>query len=210
MIYGYARVSTKSQTKDSNSLEEQVGELREAGAEEIFTDSFTGSKLERPEFKRLMSIFKDGDTLIVTKLDRFARSISQSSELIIDLIDRGITVYVLNLGVLNKGSVSPLLRNVLLSFAEFERDMIVQRTQEGKAIAKLDPNFREGRPPVYTREQKQRAADLRKAGKTYTQIEHMTGISKSTLVRFMRYMEEYHNTGKKNQPGTVSPEDAIP
>ena len=197
MIYGYARVSTKSQTKDSNSLEEQVRELREAGAEEIFTDSFTGSKLERPEFKRLMSIFKDGDTLIVTKLDRFARSISQSSELIIDLIDRGITVNVLNLGILNKGSVSPLLRNVLLSFAEFERDMIVQRTQEGKAIAKLDPNFREGRPPVYTREQKQRAADLRKDGKTYTQIEHMTGISKSTLVRYMRYMEEYHNTGTK-------------
>ena len=197
MIYGYARVSTKSQTKDSNSLEEQVRELREAGAEEIFTDSFTGSKLERPEFKRLMSIFKDGDTLIVTKLDRFARSISQSSELIIDLIDRGITVNVLNLGILNKGSVSPLLRNVLLSFAEFERDMIVQRTQEGKAIAKLDPNFREGRPPVYTREQKQRAADLRKDGKTYTQIEHMTGISKSTLVRYMRYMEEYHKTGTK-------------
>ena len=189
MIYGYARVSTKSQAKESNSLEEQIRELREAGAEEIFTDSFTGSKLERPEFKRLMSIFKDGDTLIVTKLDRFARSISQSSELIIDLIDRGITVNVLNLGVLNKGSVSPLLRNVLLSFAEFERDMIVQRTQEGKAIAKLDPNFREGRPPVYTREQKQRAADLRKDGKTYTQIEHMTGISKSTLVRYMRYME---------------------
>ena len=197
MIYGYARVSTKSQAKESNSLEEQIRELREAGAEEIFTDSFTGSKLERPEFKRLMSIFKDGDTLIVTKLDRFARSISQSSELIIDLIDRGITVNVLNLGVLNKGSVSPLLRNVLLSFAEFERDMIVQRTQEGKAIAKLDPNFREGRPPVYTREQKQRAADLRKAGKTYTQIEHMTGISKSTLVRYMRYMEEYHKTGTK-------------
>lgn len=210
MMYGYARVSTKSQAKESNSLEEQIRELREAGAEEIFTDSFTGSKLERPEFKRLMSIFKDGDTLIVTKLDRFARSISQSSELIIDLIDRGITVNVLNLGVLNKSSVSPLLRNVLLSFAEFERDMIVQRTQEGKAIAKLDPNFREGRPPVYTREQKQRAADLRKDGKTYTQIEHMTGISKSTLVRYMRYMEEYHNTGKKNQPGTVSPEDAIP
>ncbi len=189
MIYGYARVSTKSQAKESNSLEEQIRELREAGAEEIFTDSFTGSKLERPEFKRLMSIFKDGDTLIVTKLDRFARSISQSSELIIDLIDRGITVNVLNLGVLNKGSVSPLLRNVLLSFAEFERDMIVQRTQEGKAIAKLDPGFREGRPPVYTKEQKQLAADLRKSGKTYAQVEKMTGISKSTLIRYMRSSE---------------------
>lgn len=191
MIYGYARVSTKSQTKDSNSLEEQVGELREAGAEEIFTDSFTGSKLERPEFKRLMSIFKDGDTLIVTKLDRFARSISQSSELIIDLIDRGITVNVLNLGILNKGSVSPLLRNVLLSFAQFERDMIVQRTQEGKAIAKMDPNFREGRPPVYSREQKQLAAELREQGKTYAQVEKMTGISKSTLIRYMRYREAF-------------------
>lgn len=89
---------------------------------------------------------KPGDTLIVTKLDRFARSISQASDLITDLIDKGITINVLNLGILSNDSVSTLLRNVLLSFAQFERDMIVQRTQEGKAIARQHPDYREGRP----------------------------------------------------------------
>lgn len=191
MIYGYARVSTKSQAKDGNSLDVQIKELTEAGAVEIFTDSFTGTKLERPEFQRLLGILQDGDTLIVTKLDRFARSVGQASDLITDLIDRGVTVNVLNLGVLSNDSVSTLLRNVLLSFAQFERDMIVQRTQEGKAIAKMDPNFREGRPPVYSREQKQLAAELREQGKTYAQVEKMTGISKSTLIRYMRYREVF-------------------
>lgn len=197
MIYGYARVSTKSQAKDGNSLDVQIKELTEAGAVEIFTDSFTGTKLERPEFQRLLGIIKDGDSLIVTKLDRFARSVGQASDLITDLIDRGVTVNVLNLGVLSNDSVSTLLRNVLLSFAQFERDMIVQRTQEGKAIAKMDPDFREGRPPVYSREQKQLAADLREQGKTYAQVEKMTGISKSTLRRYMRYLKAFQKQEKK-------------
>ena len=78
------------------------------------------------------------------------------------------------------------MRNVLLSFAQFERDMIVQRTQEGKAIAKLDPNFREGRPPVYSREQKQHALELLESGKTFRQVERMTGLSRSTLIRARR------------------------
>ena len=86
--------------------------------------------------------------LIVTKLDRLARSVSQASDLITDMIDEGITINVLNLGILSNDSVNTLLRNVLLSFAQFERDMIVQRTQEGKAVARAtDPDFREdGRP----------------------------------------------------------------
>ena len=197
MIYGYARVSAKGQAKDGNSLEVQIKELKDAGAVEIFTDSFTGTKLDRPEFQRLFGILKDGDTLTVTRLDRFARSVGQASDLITDLIDRGVTVNILNLGVLNKDSVSTLLRNVLLSFAQFERDMIVQRTQEGKAIAKMDPNFREGRPPVYSREQKQLAADLREQGKTYAQVEKMTGISKSTLIRYMRYREAFQEKAKQ-------------
>ena len=186
MIYGYARVSTKGQAKDGNSLEAQMDAIRNSGAEKIFVDSFTGTKLERPEFSKLLKEIKDGDTLIVSKLDRFARSVGQASDLITELIDRGVTVNVLNLGILSNNSVSTLMRNVLLSFAQFERDMIVQRTQEGKAIAKLDPNFREGRPPVYSREQKQHALELLESGKTFRQVERMTGLSRSTLIRARR------------------------
>lgn len=185
MIYGYARVSTKQQAKDGNSLEAQEQKLREHGTVKLFVDSFTGTKMERPEFNRMMLELKSGDTLIVTKLDRFARSVTQASDLITTLIDRGITVHVLNLGILDNTSVSTLMRNILLSFAQFERDMIVERTQEGKAIAKLKPSFTEGRPRKYKREQVKHALQLL-SDHSYKQVEAMTGISKSTLIRAKR------------------------
>ena len=184
MVYGYARVSTKGQAREGNSLEAQMDLLKSAGAEKIFTDSFTGTKMDRPEFMKLRRLLKEGDTLIVSKLDRFARSVGQASDLITELIDQGVKVNVLNLGILSNDSVSTLMRNVLLSFAQFERDMIIERTQEGKAIAKQDPNFREGRPPLYSREQKQHALELLEEGRTFRQVERMTGISKATLVRY--------------------------
>lgn len=181
-IYGYARVSTVGQAKDGNSLEAQESAIRAAGATEIFVDTFTGTKMERPEFDRLNSLLQKGDMLIITKLDRFARTVGQASELITDLIDRGITVNVLNLGVLDNSSISVLMRNILLSFAQFERDMIVQRTQEGRAIARTKEGYREGRPKKYTGAQLRHAMELLK-DHSYTQVARMTGISKSTLIR---------------------------
>jgi DNA invertase Pin-like site-specific DNA recombinase len=189
MVYGYARVSTKGQAKDGNSLEVQEKILREHGAEKIYTDSFTGTKMDRPEFDKLIKEIGQGDTLVVTKLDRFARSVSQASELITKLIDKGIKVDVANLGVLDNSSVSTLMRNILLCFAQFERDMIVERTQEGKAIAKLKPDFREGRPKVYSKKQISHALELLHT-MSYKQVEEVTGISKSTLIRAKRKQEE--------------------
>lgn len=183
MTFGYARVSTKTQARDGNSLEAQQAALTAAGAEKIYTDTFTGTKIERPEFDRLRAQLRKGDVLIVTKLDRLARSVSQASGLITDMIDEGVTINVLNLGILSNDSVNTLLRNVLLSFAQFERDMIVQRTQEGKAVARAtDPNFREGRPPKFDTEQLDHAMTLL-ADHSYAQVVKLTGISKSTLIR---------------------------
>jgi DNA invertase Pin-like site-specific DNA recombinase len=185
MVYGYAMVSTKGQAKDGNSLDVQKSKLKENGAERIYTDSFTGTKMERPALEELLGVITDGDTLVVTKLDRFARSVSQASELITSLVDRGIRVNVLNLGVLDNSSVSTLMRNILLSFAQFERDMIVERTQEGKAIAKQKPDFKEGRPKVYGKKQIEHALMLLQTN-SYKQVEEITGISKSTLIRAKR------------------------
>lgn len=182
MIYGYARVSTKGQAKDGNSLDAQERQLRENGAEEIFIESFTGVKMERPELDKLLERVQDRDTLIVTKLDRFARSVSQASNLITMLIDKGVRVNVLNLGILDNSSVSTLMRNILLSFAQFERDMIVERTQEGKAIARQREDFREGRPKKYGRKQIVHALELLERH-SYKQVEEITGISKSTMIR---------------------------
>ena len=146
MIYGYARVSTKGQARDGNSIEGQTKALKEAGAEQIFCDSFTGTKIDRPEFDKLKNLLLPGDKLIVTKLDRFARSASQGSELIETLISAGITVHILNLGVMDNTPTGKLIRTIMLGFAEFERDMIVQRTQEGKEIARTKGVRVDGRP----------------------------------------------------------------
>ena len=183
MIYGYARVSTKGQAKDGNSLEAQEKALRESGANEIYVDAFTGTKTDRPEFDKLMNKIQKGDTLIVTKLDRFARSMSQGSELVSELIEKGIKVYILNIGIMDNTPSSKLIRNVFFAFAEFERDMIVQRTQEGKAIAKLDSNYKEGRPKKYSDEKIASALELLENGMSYKKVAELTGISKSTLVR---------------------------
>lgn len=153
MLYGYARVSTRGQAKDGNSLEAQENAIRSAGATKIYADVFTGTKTQHPELDKLMTVMQSGDTMVVTKLDRIARSATQGIELIQKLQDRGIVVHVLNMGLMDNTPTGKLIRNIMLAFAEFERDMIVERTQEGKAIAKQNPNFKEGRPKKFSRTQ---------------------------------------------------------
>lgn len=145
MIYGYARVSTIGQTK-GNSLEDQERLLKESGATKIFKDAYTGTKMDRPSLSLLMEKIEEGDTFMVTKLDRIARSVKEGIDFFDSLIAKGIKVHVLNIGVMDDSPAGKLIRNIFLSFAEFERDMIVQRTQEGKAIARENPSYREGRP----------------------------------------------------------------
>ena len=188
MIYGYARVSTRSQARDGNSLEQQEAELRAHNADVIFCDSSSGGSTKRPQFDKLLSKIQSGDTLVVTKLDRFARSVSQASDLITELINNGVRIDVCNLGILDNGSVSKLMRDILLSFAEFERNMIIDRTQEGKAIARTNPNYREGRPRKYSPAQLQHALSLLDSH-SLRQVEEMTGISKSTLKRAKKELE---------------------
>lgn len=186
MIYGYARVSTKGQAKDGNSLDAQERTLRENGAQEIYKDSFTGTKAHRPELDKLLEVIGDGDTLIITKLDRMARSATQGIELINKLLDRGVKVHILNMGIMDNTPSGKLIRTVMLAFAEFERDMIVERTTEGKAIAKLNEDFKEGRPKVYKKAQVNQALELLDSGKTYKEVCEIMGMSKSTLIRAKR------------------------
>ena len=182
MIYGYARVSTKGQAKDGNSLEAQERALREAGAEVIFSDAFTGTKTDRPELNKLLAELKTNDKIIVTKLDRMARTTTQGIELVNNLLERGVIVHILNMGLMDNTPTGKLIRTIFLGFAEFERDMIVERTQEGKAIAKQKPDFREGRPKTYGKQQINHALELLETN-SYKQVEALTGISKSTLIR---------------------------
>ena len=109
-IYGYARVSTKKQADDGNSLEDQEKKLRDAGATVIIKEKYTGSVTKRPELDKLLQEIKPGDTLIVTTLDRIARSTSHGIELIDRLTEKNITVHILNLGTLNETPNNPHLR----------------------------------------------------------------------------------------------------
>lgn len=182
MVYGYARVSTKTQAKDGNSLEAQEKALRDAGATEIYKDAFTGTTTERPEFDKLRAVLKAGDTLVVTKLDRVARSAVDGSKFVQELLDEGISVNVLNMGKMDDTPTGKLICTIMFAFAEFERDMIVERTQEGRAIARKHPGFHEGRPKKYTKAQIEHALGM--LGEySYTQVVAMTGISKATLAR---------------------------
>ena len=177
MVYGYIRVLSNH----GNSIETQ--ELKHAGCEHIYTDGLTGSKQKYPEFEKLRAMIRKGDTLVVSKLDRLGRTVSQAAELITEFLDEGITINILDTGVLNSSTVNTLLKNVLHSFSKFERDIFVQRTQEGKAVAKANnPDFREGRPPKYTKAQFNRAMKLLE-DHSYSEVVKMTGISRSTLMR---------------------------
>lgn len=89
----------------------------------------------------------------------------------------------MNMGLIENTLTGNLILTVMLAFAEYERGMIVERTQTGKAAARLDPNFKDGRPKKYSPTQLQHALELLEQGKTYRQVKELTGISKSTLVR---------------------------
>lgn len=162
--YGYGRVSSVGQQLNGNSLEEQEKALRDAGADEIVLECFTGTKIERPLFTPLLEKLKEGDTLFVTKLDRFARA-SDAGKLIEELVNRGVTVNILNFGVANNSPTGKLMLNIIFSFAQYERDMIWERTQEGKMAKRAkDPNYKEGRKTIEKPDNYEWYLDAVKAG----------------------------------------------
>ena len=153
MRYGYGRVSSttryKGEDNNGNSLEAQERKLRDAGCDEIVLEAYTGTTMERPKFSKLIKRLEPGDTLIVCKLDRFARTASEGVELIKKLLSEGISVHVLNMGLVEDTPTGRLILNIMLAFAEYEKDMIVERLADGKAEAKeKNPDFREGRKPL--------------------------------------------------------------
>lgn len=191
MIYGYARVSTATQGRDGNSLEEQVSALKAYGCQDIIQEAFTGKTMERPAFQELFNKLTAQDTLVVTKLDRFARTAIDGVQTVRNLFERGVKVHILNMGLIENTLTGNLILTVMLAFAEYERGMIVERTQSAKQVLRQNPDFKDGRPRKYSDEQLQLGLDLLLSGKSYGQIQKMTGISKSTLIRAKRNCDRY-------------------
>lgn len=184
MKYGYARVSTTGQ-----DLNAQLDVLQQEGCEKVFSEKFTGTKADRPQFQALLKTLETGDALVVTKLDRFARSTSEALQIIKELFERGVKVHVLNMGLIENTPTGRLIFTIMSGFAEFERDLIVERTQEGKAIARMRDDYREGRPVKFSKKQVEHALILLERH-SYKQVEDMTGISKSTLIRAKKKVEK--------------------
>ena len=185
MIYGYARVSSKTQLK-GNSIEEQRVLLEQNGCQEIIEEQYSGKTTDRPKFRALLERLAEGDTLVVCKLDRFARTVTEGIETVRELFRRKVKVHVLNVGLLEDTPMGNFFITTLLAVAELERCMILERTSAGKEVARTKPGFHEGRPVKYSKEQIQLAMSLLNAGNSYNKVVSMTGISKATLVRYRR------------------------
>jgi len=120
--------------------------------------------------------------LVVTKLDRFSRPVREGTAYIEKLLAKNVAIHILTQGVIEDTPVGRLIFNQFLGFAQYERDLIFERTQAGKAIARLNPDYKEGRPRI-PRAQRALALEQLASGKTYKQVAEATGISKSTLQR---------------------------
>ena len=188
MIYGYARISAKVQLK-GNSLEEQKNELRKNGCQIIVEEQFTGKTTARPKFEDLiLNQLKSGDTLVVTRLDRLARNVTEGVSTIRGLFNKNVRVHVLNVGLLENTAMGNFFITTLLAVAELERCMILERTAAGKEIAKTRDGFKEGRPPI-ARAKIELAMGLLETH-SYKRVSEMTGISVATLARYRRKMQD--------------------
>lgn len=185
MKLGYIRVSTKGQTKGT-SIEDQRDKLAKEGCTKFYIDTYTGSTVERPELKRLLEEIQPGDTLAVTKMDRIARTETEAYNLVMGLLQKDIKVHILNLGLVEDTPTGRLIAHIMLAFAEFERDLIRERMQGGRAYKRAtDPNYHEGRPKKYSRRQLDHAIDLL-SDHSFSEVAGMTGISRATVVREAR------------------------
>lgn len=196
-VYGYARVSSPTQ-----NLEEQESALIKAGAEVIYSEKASGKSVNRPKLQELLNVVQEGDTVIFTKIDRFARSTSDALNILDELNKKKVAINIVNFrndiyGIhLNENDtmgkeMSKMIVTMLLMFAEFERNTIVERLEEGKAHARATrgSSYREGRKVTHKTDQIKHAYDLY-ATHSLREVAKLTGIPIGTLHRrFLQLLE---------------------
>jgi DNA invertase Pin-like site-specific DNA recombinase len=182
VLIGYARVSTADQ-----KLDLQRDALHAAGCERFFTDTASGAKAERPGLAEALKECRPGDTLVVWKLDRLGRSLPHLVETVRDLLARGVGFKSLQESIDTATSGGKLIFHIFASLAEFERDLIRERTHAGLAAARARGR-KGGRPPGVADEKKRQAAlSLKKdATRTVREICQILGISRNTYYKYTR------------------------
>jgi DNA invertase Pin-like site-specific DNA recombinase len=178
MLIGYARVST-----DGQSLEAQLAALKAAGAERVFSEKISGAKTDRKALVRAMKALGSGDTLIVTRLDRLARSTRDLLNVLATIGEAGASFK--SLADAWADTTTPhgrLMLTVLGGLAEFERSLILARTGEGRRRAQAN-GVRFGRKPKLNAYQRREAVDRRDAGESMVAIARSYGVSHQTIGR---------------------------
>lgn len=176
--YGYARVSTDGQT-----LAAQDAKLRAAGCAKVFSEKASGAKTDRAELRKVVAKLGEGDVLMVTRLDRLARSTRDLLNTLDAIAKRGAGFR--SLADTWADTTTPhgrLMLTILGGLAEFERELIRARTGEGRARAKA-AGVHMGRPPKLTLHQRREAVARREAGETLTEIARTFGVSHTTIGR---------------------------
>ena len=186
MLFGYARVSTQDQ-----SLILQLDDLKKAGCQRIFQEKVSSAK-ERPQLQKLLEVLREGDMIIVWKLDRLGRSLKELFTLTNDFQVRGIGFRSLNDAIDTTTAQGRLVFNLFASLAEFERDLIRERTKAGLAAARARGRVG-GRPKGLTTEAqiKARAVKSMHALKTHTipEIGQLFHLSRATVYRYLAWQE---------------------
>lgn len=182
MLIGYARVSTQDQ-----NLNLQLDDLKKAGCDRIFQEKASSAK-ERPQLLKLLETIREGDTVIVWKLDRLGRSLKELITLINDFQEKGIGFRSLNDAIDTTTAQGRLVFNIFASLAEFERDLIRERTRAGLSAARARGRLG-GKPKGLSKEAQSKAEAARtlfeKQEKTVDEIGKLLGISRATVYRYL-------------------------
>ena len=187
MLVGYARTSTGDQKA---SFEEQQRLLSEAGCEKVFREEVSAVATKRPEFERAMEFVREGDVLMVTKLDRLARSVAHLVDINARLEKKQVGLRVLNnSGIDTTTATGKLMFNVIGAIAQFERELLLERQRIGIAKAK-DKGKYVGRFPI-ARNQAAEVLELHKAGVKPSEIAKQLGISRSSAYEIIAKGETY-------------------
>ena len=179
-IVGYARVSTLEQ-----NLDRQLDLLRSYGAEKIYTEKMSGTKRDRPELTKLLERMDEGDTVVIESLSRLGRSTKDLIELVELFHRKNVQLVSLKEAIDTSTSTGTLLFTIMSALAQFERDVIADRTREGLNAARARGHYG-GRPRVDSHKLQQ-AVKLYQSGQhTTKEIEELTGIKKATLYRYLK------------------------
>lgn len=182
MKIGYARVSTHYQ---QDSLEAQQQALKNYGCEKIYTDQLSGARLDRPGLSAALDYAREGDSIVVARLDRLGRSTVDVLRTVQDLDSRGIIIEALDTQLDTRTASGRLVLSVLASMTEFERALIVERTREGLAHARAQGRVG-GRRPKLDETQQQAALAALASGMSEAQVAQTFGVSRSTITRLKR------------------------